>query len=212
MYNISKGESREDKLVSQSEVPYLEYKYFLDKQWLKVFHHVASAGVFADSEVMLSTQEGRYSTMKFVNEAFQRDGKYDLMIECGKPDNGFIRWRQSHFPKVDDAIEINDSTAEGLEIDEGSSWKGTKYGQKFTGLQRTNAKFSVFDGTTYTDNWFFAIGMKIYEANNPNLVPCYSYAEEIKLYVASPYKFKCSDRLGRKISIHIECLCLFFIN
>ena len=132
-----------------------------------------------------------------------------MMIECSPEYSGFIRWKQSHFPSIDDEIIADDAQVEGLEIDERSDWKTNIFGTEFTGLARSSyTSNTLFDCTSKQGIWYFAIGMKKEREGQSNLIPCYSYSKEISLWIRMPDS---NCQTNRYSNTNLKCVISSFI-
>lgn len=184
-----------------------ESKFSHGAYWIKVLHHNASHGYFNSSSVLLNLDPNLFSIMGYIDQSFKYNGKYEMLIECPSSNNGYLWWRQNHFPKLSDEPATVNSVADGLEFSPNTIWKTNSANGPFTGLTRSDHANTFFDGTTKDNHWYFAIGAS--NCQYENQVPCYEYTSEITLWIRV-HKYIIAT-CGIRLNIQLITCCIHLL-
>ena len=131
----------------------LEIKLFRGRKWLLVFHHKyeTEKDLFKnESDALFCNEKNRFSILGSINDTFKSHGRYEFLLEYPEV-AGFNQWSQTKNPLFVEPGESNGYRPISI------TWSTLGW----HGLAKSADKAStLIDGSTstYTGNWFFAIG------------------------------------------------------
>ena len=135
----------------------LEFKYFLNKRWLKIFHHNASGGIYFDTveEALYTNKPQKFSIIGLITPEFKNNDYYEFLLEYPEVE-GYNNWKQKLFPRdVSESLNMNS----GYTCDESQGCACSWTGKYWKGLSRSSkTSDALLDGSFTEDHWWFAIG------------------------------------------------------
>ena len=173
-----------------------EFKTYNRSLWLLVFHHVFSAGFFAnEEEASFSLTPGKYSLLNKLTDSLKINNSYVFQLEY--PDSPLISWSQTNNPIYE---EENGGPVAGYTPIENIP-TSTSAEHAFGGLARTKYQYkdtiaTFIDGIPGSSRFYFAIGMYHVTFDNwdtKGLPGNLQVVQSVKLWVKVPIYFHCTD-------------------
>ena len=134
----------------------LTYKYALDKQWLLIFQHNTSYGIFSKTTAEFNLQKGKFSYLSRISDPLyvkRFNESYEFLLEYPVEfPNQYNHWIQSCDPLSEWDRDQTGFTAPNYEP------VNVSWSIGFGGLLRNHYGMSLLDGKTGSWNWNYAIG------------------------------------------------------
>ncbi|WOO37861.1 glycine rich domain-containing protein [Anaerocolumna sp. AGMB13020] len=129
-------------------------KTYNGKLWGRVYYHDSTTGQYFanDTEVLNTNSTFKYSCLNQIQN-LKTGSKYEFMLYY--PENGQTNiWKQTNRPQ--DELETN---SDGSQSAAGYEAVAIQMNDNFWGgLVKSTSGASLLDGSTYHDNWWYAIG------------------------------------------------------
>ena len=120
-----------------------------DFYWVKIYYLNSTNKVFFKNkeEALFSLNKNKYSILGKINDKFKKDGYFEFLLQY--PHNkAYAIWKQRVNP-----IEADHNTDIGFEMVENINFTG------FDGLALSKNEYSLLDGMTRSELWYFAVGV-----------------------------------------------------
>jgi hypothetical protein len=132
--------------------------------WLKVFFHNSTEGIFFSSkeEARYIITEEKYSILNKINTMMKINGKYEFLLEY--PTGYSNQWKQSNSPLE----EKETTTSEHYNVSGYEEVNITMRDNYWGGLALSTSPYTLIEGSIGHDTWFYAIGQTTSFSNHGN--------------------------------------------
>jgi hypothetical protein len=125
--------------------------------WLKVFFHNSTGGIFFKSkeEAKYIISDEKYSILNKINPMLRINGKYEFLLEY--PNGNSNQWKQTNSP-----LEEKETTiSEHYNVMGYEEVNITMRENNWGGLALSTSLKTLIEGSIGHDNWFYAIGQLV---------------------------------------------------
>ena len=153
------------------------YDFFNQEMYMLLFYHdIRVIRTWNKTEIEENHNESKYSVLSHLSDKYKIKKKYQFLIEY--PNSPLLIWRQSKKPMEETTVDNTENYVEGFEPVKIPF-------RNFTGLA-VSSYHAFYDGTSYPDSWFYAIGVNLdaYDGSIPG--PSGQFVKTVALWLKFP--------------------------